>query len=150
MPNAGVLGIPTNNASPPPPVLPMKPSNEILPPLPQRRTLDRSLRNLNNGHIIHQNGINAPSNDNMKNMADGDCGLTQVRTSSMRRHKARNHGSVPGSPRIIRGPSTELLQNNKYAASPVPIRAHGVKRSQQSRLGRADNLSSGSLNSIEV
>lgn len=65
---------------------------------------------------------------------------------------ARNHGSVPGSPRIIRGPSTELLQNHKHvAASPVPVRsAHGVKRGQQTRLGRSDNISSGSLNSIEV
>lgn len=122
---------------------PPLPSADILPPLPHRRTLDRSYRNLNNQTIICNGGSGG---DNLKTMADGDCGLTQVRTASMRRPpKARTPGSVPGSPRIIRGPSAELLQS-KFAPSPVPVR---VKRAAI-RLGRADNLSSGSLNSIEV
>lgn len=143
-------GLPPPQSTPSP--ITITPTDMQLPPLPHRRTLDRSLRNLNNTN--HQNGgIGLISNggDSVKTMVDGDCGVAQVRTASMRRSKRQpnqTQGSVPSSPRIIRGPSTELIQHNKYQASPVPIRAHNVKRA--ARLGRADNISSGSLNSIEV
>jgi hypothetical protein len=80
--------------------------------------------------------------DNMMT-SDGDLGIPIVRSSSIRRTR-KGSGSVPGSPRINRGPSTELLHHNR---SPMPMRA-GVKRA--ARLGRAENMSSGSLNSIEV
>lgn len=85
-------------------------------------------------------------------MMDGDCGVAQVRTSSMRRSNCKRNnqgeqGSVPSSPRITRGSSTDLVQH-KFVASPIPIRAHNAKRA--ARLGRAENMSNGSLNSIEV
>lgn len=142
-----------HSATTPSPTLP----TDILPPLPRRRTLDRSFRNLTNvlpippappsAALPYINGM-----DNLRTMVDGDCGVTQMRTSSMKRSKnIRSPGSVPGSPRIIRGPSAELLPNCKFAPSPVPMRTHAasIKRTAI-RLGRADNISSGSLNSIEV
>lgn len=122
-----------------------------LPPLPHRRTLERSLRNFNNisnGGVM-SNGVGIGD----KIMMDGDCGVAQVRTSSMRRSKRNNQieqqtqGSVPSSPRITRGSATDLVQH-KFVASPIPIRAHNAKRT--ARLGRAENMSNGSLNSIEV
>lgn len=122
----------------------------MLASMPHRRTLERSMRNLH-----HNGGLDAQQ----KMMLDGDCGVTTTvgagvgivlpaaRNNSSIRRGRRGSGSVPGSPRVGRGPSAELLQHNR---SPMPIRAaaSGVKRA--ARLGRAENMSSGSLNSIEV
>lgn len=128
----------------------------MLASMPHRRTLERSMRNLHSNH----NGVDAQQK---QMMLDGDCGVTTTvgagvgivlgaarNNSSIRRTAGgrRGSGSVPGSPRVGgRGPSAELLQHNR---SPMPIRAaaSGVKRA--ARLGRAENMSSGSLNSIEV
>lgn len=151
----GMNGYPPHNgngispqSSPSP--LTITPTDMQLPPLPHRRTLERSLRNFNN--INHQNGIISMPNGISDKMMEGDCGVAQVRTSSMRRSKRNNQieqqqGSVPSSPRITRGSSTDLVQQ-KFIASPIPIRAHNAKRGV--RLGRAENMSNGSLNSIEV
>ncbi|KAL1378727.1 hypothetical protein pipiens_003926 [Culex pipiens pipiens] len=122
----------------------------MLASMPHRRTLERSMRNLH-----HNGGLDAQQ----KMMLEGDCGVTTTvgagvgivlpaaRNNSSIRRGRRGSGSVPGSPRVGRGPSAELLQHNR---SPMPIRAaaSGVKRA--ARLGRAENMSSGSLNSIEV
>lgn len=145
----GVSPMVSPQSSPSP--LTITPTDMQLPPLPHRRTLERSLRNFNN--INHQNGGVMPNGIGDK-MMDGDCGVAQVRTSSMRRSKRNNQieqqqqqGSVPSSPRITRGSSTDLVQH-KFVASPIPIRAQNAKRA--ARLGRAENMSNGSLNSIEV
>lgn len=124
----------------------------MLASMPHRRTLERSMRNLQHGQ--HVNGLD----QQQKMMLEGDCGVTTTvgagvgivlgsRNNSSIRRGRRGSGSVPGSPRVGRGPSAELLQHNR---SPMPIRAaaSGVKRA--ARLGRAENMSSGSLNSIEV
>ncbi|XP_062559047.1 interference hedgehog-like isoform X2 [Armigeres subalbatus] len=124
----------------------------MLASMPHRRTLERSMRNLQHGQ--HVNGLD----QQQKMMLEGDCGVTTTvgagvgivlgsRNNSSIRRGRRGSGSVPGSPRVGRGPSAELLQHNR---SPMPIRAaaSGVKRT--ARLGRAENMSSGSLNSIEV
>ncbi|XP_058455056.1 interference hedgehog-like isoform X2 [Malaya genurostris] len=124
----------------------------MLASMPHRRTLERSVRNLQ--HSQH-NGLD----QSQKMMLEGDCGVTTTvgagvgivlggsRNNSSIRRGRRGSGSVPSSPRVGRGPSAELLQHNR---SPMPIRAaaSGVKRA--TRLGRAENMSSGSLNSIEV
>ncbi|XP_055544266.1 interference hedgehog-like isoform X2 [Wyeomyia smithii] len=126
----------------------------MLASMPHRRTLERSVRNLPHGG--QHNGL---VDQNQKMMLEGDCGVTTTvgagvgivlgtsRNNSSIRRGRRGSGSVPGSPRVGRGPSAELLQHNR---SPMPIRAatSGVKRA--ARLGRAENMSSGSLNSIEV
>ncbi|XP_058825195.1 interference hedgehog-like isoform X2 [Topomyia yanbarensis] len=125
----------------------------MLASMPHRRTLERSVRNLQ--HSQQHNGLD----QSQKMMLEGDCGVTTTvgavgvgivlgpRNNSSIRRGRRGSGSVPGSPRVGRGPSAELLQHNR---SPMPIRAaaSGVKRA--TRLGRAENMSSGSLNSIEV
>ncbi|XP_053693897.1 interference hedgehog-like [Sabethes cyaneus] len=126
----------------------------MLASMPHRRTLERSVRNLPHGG--QHNGL---VDQSQKMMLEGDCGVTTTvgagvgivlgtsRNNSSIRRGRRGSGSVPGSPRVGRGPSAELLQHNR---SPMPIRAaaSGVKRA--ARLGRAENMSSGSLNSIEV
>ncbi|XP_037051243.1 interference hedgehog isoform X1 [Bradysia coprophila] len=97
-----------------------------------RRTLERSTRNLQYAGGTAGDGTNK--------MLHNDNG---VNASSMRRTR-RTSGSGPGSPRVVRGVSSELLHNR----SPMPVRAHNSKRN---RLGsRTENMSSGSLNSIEV
>lgn len=159
-----------------------------LPPIyPHRRTLERSLRNLqNNNHMMNGLGTGAGTGGagvgvgigsgsgpgignggagglggggggggcaaiaaDEKMTSDGDCGVVVangiLRNSSSMRRTRRGSGSVPGSPRVNRGPSSEYLQHHNR--SPMPIRA-GIKRA--TRLGRAENISSGSLNSIEV
>lgn len=72
-----------------------------------------------------------------------------VGVSSVRRTR-RTSGSnpvVPGSPRVVRGVSSELLHHNR---SPMPTRAAAMT-GKRNRLGsRTENMSSGSLNSIEV
>lgn len=107
----------------------------------------------NNNQNHHPNHLSNPhqiSNgmiDSTKMMLDGDCGLP--RSASIRRQPRRgSNNSMNGSPRITRGPSSELLHHRHYQHSPMPIRAS--KRA--ARLGRAENIevSSGSLNSIEV
>ncbi|XP_055632499.1 interference hedgehog-like isoform X2 [Toxorhynchites rutilus septentrionalis] len=138
----------SNNVGPCPIAAAVGQEHLMLASMPHRRTLERSVRNL-------QNGL-----DQQKMMLEGDCGVVtsavgagvgivvgaRNNNSSMRRGR-RGSGSVPGSPRVGRGPSSEMLQHNR---SPMPIRAaaSGVKRA--ARLGRAENMSSGSLNSIEV
>ncbi|XP_055607220.1 interference hedgehog-like [Uranotaenia lowii] len=142
------------------------PEHLMLASMPHRRTLERSMRNLHHGHGHGQHGVGMNGGgsvvplDQQKMMLDaGDCGVTTTvgagvgivlgpsRNNSSIRRTRRGSGSVPGSPRVGRGPSAELLQHNR---SPMPIRAaaSGVKRA--ARLGRAENMSSGSLNSIEV
>ncbi|KAJ6636752.1 Interference hedgehog [Pseudolycoriella hygida] len=97
----------------------------------ERRTLERSTRNLQ---------YVAPATDGNK-MPQTDNG-GGVNVSSIR--KTRRTSGGPGSPRVVRGVSSELLHNR----SPMPVRAHTSKRN---RLGsRTENMSSGSLNSIEV
>lgn len=115
---------------------------------PHRRTLERSTRN------IHYAGIGLPGiggnggDMKMLNSSDGFINGIDVsanRVSSVRRTR-RTSGSAsgPGSPRVVRGVSSELLHNR----SPMPSRAITGKRN---RLGsRTENMSSGSLNSIEV
>lgn len=133
----------------------------MLASMPHRRTLERSMRNLQQQQ--HNGGGGGTGGLEQKMMLDGDCGVTTTvgagvgivlgtaaaagRNNSSMRRTRRGSGSVPGSPRVGRGPSAELLQHNR---SPMPIRAaaSGVKRA--ARLGRAENMSSGSLNSIEV
>lgn len=109
--------------------------NNNCPPTPDplRRTLERSARNI---HHVGDSKMMSP---------EGDLGLGRNNQSG--RRTRRTSGSGPGSPRIMRGGvSSELLQNR----SPMPVRAAaGMKRNN--RLGgRTENMSSGSLNSIEV
>uniref|UniRef100_A0A182VZ42 Interference hedgehog n=1 Tax=Anopheles minimus TaxID=112268 RepID=A0A182VZ42_9DIPT len=122
----------------------------MLASMPHRRTLERTgVRPIPNGATIAY-GIDP------KLMLDGQT-APDCRQSSIRRTR-RGSGSVPGSPRIGRGPSSEFLQQQQQqqpgvtvARSPMPMRAAGMKRSAAAatRLGRAENMSSGSLNSIE-
>ncbi|XP_053668686.1 interference hedgehog-like [Anopheles marshallii] len=123
----------------------------MLASMPHRRTLERTaVRPIPNGATIAY-GIDP------KLMLDGTVPVPDCRQSSIRRTR-RGSGSVPGSPRIGRGPSSEFLQQQQQqpgvtvARSPMPLRAAGMKRSAAAatRLGRAENMSSGSLNSIEV
>ncbi|XP_050068300.1 interference hedgehog-like [Anopheles maculipalpis] len=126
----------------------------MLASMPHRRTLERTaVRPIPNGATLAY-GIDP------KLMLDGQP-APDGRQSSIRRAR-RGSGSVPGSPRIGRGPSSEFLQQQQQqqqqqsgvtvARSPMPMRAAGMKRSTAAatRLGRAENMSSGSLNSIEV
>lgn len=101
----------------------------------QRRTLERSTRNLQYA---------GPTGDGSNKMLHNDNGNSGVNVSSMRRTRRTSGSAGPGSPRVVRGVSSELLHNR----SPMPVRAHTSKRN---RLGsRTENMSSGSLNSIEV
>lgn len=110
-----------------------------------RRTLERSTRNLQYAGSATAGGtIDGQTNKQMVHGADTNGGGGGANASSMRRTR-RTSGSGPGSPRVVRGVSSELLQHNR---SPMPVRAHTSKRN---RLGsRTENMSSGSLNSIEV
>lgn len=105
-----------------------------------RRTLERSTRNLQY--------LPGPAGDGGNKVLHNDNGSGGggVNVSSMRRTRrtSGSGGGGPGSPRVVRGVSSELLHNR----SPMPVRAHTSKRN---RLGsRTENMSSGSLNSIEV
>ncbi len=103
-----------------------------------RRTLERSTRNLQYAGPAGD-GTNKMLQHNDNGVGGGGGG---VNVSSMRRTRRGSGG--PGSPRVVRGVSSELLHNR----SPMPVRAHTSKRN---RLGsRTENMSSGSLNSIEV
>lgn len=117
-----------------------------LPPLaPHRRTLERNIRNNHHNQQLNQH---AHTNGGMlTDAANGNVGIPVVRNSSIRRQPRRGSNNSNGSPRIMRGPSSELLQHH-HQRSPMPIRANNGK--PRSRLGRAENMSSGSLNSIEV
>ncbi|XP_041762091.1 interference hedgehog-like isoform X4 [Anopheles merus] len=122
----------------------------MLASMPHRRTLERTaVRPIPNGATMAY-GVDP------KLLLDGGQPTVDCRQSSIRRTR-RGSGSVPGSPRIGRGPSSEFLQQQQQqqqgvtvARSPMPMRAAGMKRSAATRLGRAENMSSGSLNSIEV
>uniref|UniRef100_A0A182ULJ4 Uncharacterized protein n=1 Tax=Anopheles melas TaxID=34690 RepID=A0A182ULJ4_9DIPT len=120
----------------------------MLASMPHRRTLERTaVRPIPNGATMAY-GVDP------KLLLDGGQPTVDCRQSSIRRTR-RGSGSVPGSPRIGRGPSSEFLQQQQQqqgvtvARSPMPMRAAGMKRSAATRLGRAENMSSGSLNSIE-
>uniref|UniRef100_A0A182PRH7 Interference hedgehog n=1 Tax=Anopheles epiroticus TaxID=199890 RepID=A0A182PRH7_9DIPT len=127
----------------------------MLASMPHRRTLERTaVRPIPNGATIAY-GVDPKLmlDSGQPAVSPPDC-----RQSSMRRTR-RGSGSVPGSPRIGRGPSNEFLQQQQQqqqqqgvtvARSPMPMRAAGMKRSAATRLGRAENMSSGSLNSIEL
>ncbi|XP_058171679.1 interference hedgehog-like [Anopheles ziemanni] len=130
----------------------------MLASMPHRRTLERSVRTIPNGG----SGGGTPTMMHETGGGGGEMpmgGHPPGRNSSIRRTR-RGSGSVPGSPRIGRGPSSEFLQQQQQqqpagvtvvARSPMPMRAaSGVKRNAAARLGRAENMSSGSLNSIEV
>lgn len=120
-PGGGSLVLQTNNNCP--------------TPDSHRRTLERSLRSIQH--------------------ADGDLGISRNPPLPGSRRVRRSSGSGPGnSPRIIRGISSEYLQHNR---SPMPVRSAiamgggSISGKRGNRLGnRTDNLSSGSLNSIEV
>lgn len=100
-----------------------------------RRTLERTIQ-----YAGPASGVGDGTNK-ILHTDNGSGGAVNV--SSMRRTR-RTSGSGPGSPRVVRGVSSELLHNR----SPMPVRAHTSKRN---RLGsRTENMSSGSLNSIEV
>ena len=120
----------------------------MLASMPHRRTLERTaVRPIPNGATMAY-GVDP------KLVLDGGQPPVDCRQSSIRRTR-RGSGSVPGSPRIGRGPSSEFLQQQQQqgvtvARSPMPMRAAGMKRPGATRLGRAENMSSGSLNSIEV
>ena len=135
-----------------------------------RRTLDRSTRNIQYSPAVAGVAASSPVSASSTNSGSGSgCGIDKMLTqgavdsilmnglptisdvghvSSMRRTR-RTSGSggppPPGSPRVVRGVSSELLNHNR---SPMPSRAITGKRN---RLGsRTENMSSGSLNSIEV
>uniref|UniRef100_A0A182XPI5 Uncharacterized protein n=1 Tax=Anopheles quadriannulatus TaxID=34691 RepID=A0A182XPI5_ANOQN len=118
----------------------------MLVSMPHRRTLERTaVRPIPNGATMAY-GVDP------KLLLDGGQPTVDCRQSSIRRTR-RGSGSVPGSPRIGRGPSSEFLQQQQQqqqgvtvARSPMPMRAAGMKRSAATRLGRAENMSSGSLN----
>ncbi|XP_053670237.1 interference hedgehog-like [Anopheles nili] len=126
----------------------------MLASMPHRRTLERTgVRPIPNGATVAYG--DPKQHQQQQQMLDDS-----IRQSSIRRTR-RGSGSVPGSPRIGRGPSSEFLQQQQQqgqgvtsvARSPMPMRAAGLKRSAAAaatRLGRAENMSSGSLNSIEV
>lgn len=104
-------------------------------------------KNNNQNHVPAHHQLPNGMIDSTKMMLDGDCGLP--RSASIRRQPRRgSNNSMNGSPRITRGPSSELLHHRHYQHSPMPIRSS--KRA--ARMGRAENIevSSGSLNSIEV
>ncbi|XP_058055756.1 interference hedgehog-like [Anopheles bellator] len=130
---------------------PHPPEHLMLMSLPHRRTLERGVRTVANGTVATMYDQKM-----MLGEPEGPTSGAPARNSSIRRAR-RGSGSVPGSPRIGRGPSSELLQQQQgpgggVARSPMPMRAAaGVKRgAAAARLGRAENMSSGSLNSIEV
>lgn len=128
-----------------------------------RRTLERSIRNINqhglptvpqtptysNGNLIIDNGMGSTGDIGIAHQTD----LTN-RAPSLRRTPRRTTGSgipVPSSPRFMRGGiSTDMLHHNQR--SPIPSRvAAAAAAGKRNRLGRLnDNISSGSLNSIEV
>lgn len=112
-------------------------NNHTQPAEQHRRTLERSTRNLQ--YAGGGGGGGVPDGGTNKMLPnDNGSGGGGVNVSSMRRTRG-----PPGSPRVVRGVSSELLQNR----SPMPVRAH----SKRNRLGsRTENMSSGSLNSIEV
>lgn len=67
-----------------------------------------------------------------------------------RRTAAGNGLPIPNSPRFMRsGNSNDMLHHNR---SPLPNRVGGVSSSKRHRLGgrNNENISCGSLNSIEV
>lgn len=113
-----------------------------------RRTIDRNQRNL--GHFVPIGSA-------------GDIGIPQTdlsmnnRIPSLRRTPRRtttgtgNGLPVPNSPRFMRsGISNDLLHHNR---SPIPSRvAAAVAAGKRHRLGSRnnENISCGSLNSIEV
>lgn len=99
-------------------------NNELL----HRRTLDRSNRNL---QYLHTSNDLINKSSIMHNNLDGTDDIGRV--TSMRRTRRAGGGGVGG------GGGTELLHNR----SPMP--------GKRNRLGsRTENMSSGSLNSIEV
>lgn len=101
-------------------------NNSSSTPDPHRRTLERSHRN-----IVEGTGVSG-------------AGSRRTRRSSGSGTGGGGGMTVPGSPRIMRGVSSEYIQHNR---SPMPVRTS--KRGN--RLGtRTENMSSGSLNSIEV
>lgn len=114
----------------------------------QRRTLDRSMRNLpysqNSGNISN----NHEANMNLE-------GLT-TRIPSLRRTRRTSGGSNNGVNSMSSNPNGGLgipiavaAGSPRVQRSPMPARATMMK--QRSRLGsHNDNISSGSLNSIEV
>lgn len=103
-------------------------NNSNSTPDPHRRTLERSHRNIVEGVVV---GV-------------GGTGSRRTRRSSGSGAGGGGGMNVPGSPRIMRGVSSEYIQHNR---SPMPVRTS--KRGN--RLGtRTENMSSGSLNSIEV
>lgn len=116
--------------------------NTITTPDPHRRSLERGLRQLHqvDPKMMLQDGImNEHGRSGVGGGGGGNSGGAAVR-------RTRRTSGSGGSPRIIRGVSSELLQHNR---SPLPVRTTGHKRGN--RLGnRTENMSSGSLNSIEV
>lgn len=132
--------------------------------LDHRRTLERSIRHINqhglptvphpptyaNGTLIIDNGMGST----------GDIGITQQtdltnRAPSLRRTPRRTTGSgipVPNSPRFMRsGISNDMLQHSQRSPIPSRVAAAAAVAGKRNRLGRMnDNISSGSLNSIEV
>uniref|UniRef100_A0A182FQQ4 Interference hedgehog n=1 Tax=Anopheles albimanus TaxID=7167 RepID=A0A182FQQ4_ANOAL len=130
------------------------PEHLMLISLPHRRTLERGVRtNIPNGGSTSSGGGEQKMHHEGSDTSGGVV-MGPARNSSMRRTR-RGSGSVPGSPRIGRGPSSEFLQQQQQgggvtvARSPMPIRAAGGGVKRGARLGRAENMSSGSLNSIE-
>ncbi|XP_050083879.1 interference hedgehog-like isoform X2 [Anopheles aquasalis] len=135
------------------------PEHLMLISLPHRRTLERGVRTtIPNGGSPGSGGGEQKMHHEGSDTSGGVV-MGPARNSSMRRTR-RGSGSVPGSPRIGRGPSSEFLQQQQQqqqhpggvtvARSPMPIRAAGGGVKRGARLGRAENMSSGSLNSIEV
>lgn len=130
-----------------------------------RRTLDRSIRNINQHGLptapmtvnnqqhpsvypntIHDNGMGST----------GDIGIahqTDLIRRTPRRTTTGNGIPVPASPRFMRagisnGISNDMLHHNR---SPIPSRVAAAVAGKRNRLGRLnDNISSASLNSIEV
>ena len=135
-----------NNCSPPlqPPTLGI-PIVQMSSMDPMRKTLDRSHKSLH--HI--GGGGHTPTDEwsTTKMMGiDGMCDVTRIPSMRRTRRSSGSGQQVPGSPRIGRGLSSELLHHNR---SPLPVR--GAMPSKRNRLGsRTDNMSSSSLNSIEV
>ncbi|XP_059223024.1 interference hedgehog-like isoform X2 [Stomoxys calcitrans] len=116
----------------------------------QRRTLDRGVRNMNYNQS-NGNAMSPPPHDAALNM-DG----MATRIPSLRRTRRTSGGStnnalnaLSNNPNGGLGIPIAVSGSPRVQRSPMPARAAMMK--QRSRLGsHNDNISSGSLNSIEV
>lgn len=116
----------------------------------QRRTLDRNVRSI---PYPAQNSNNLPTNHdaamNMDGMSTRIPSLRRTRRTSGSSSNNGTHSSLSQNPNGGLGIPITVAGSPRVQRSPMPARAAMMK--QRSRLGsHNDNISSGSLNSIEV